>query len=196
MTVPAAIPEGLDVRRAATRTALLGIVFAVLVLFSYFLLRQNPGLGASDEELLAFYTSSDRRYVLIAGLYVMPFAGIAFLWFIVLLRMWISTAASRVDQLFSNAQLVSGIVFLALYLASAAVVSVLAATAEFTDYTIDPSTAREYTQLGWAITVVFAMRMAGVFVLTTSALGRRHGFPPRWFVVVSVWVRMPWVLIL
>ena len=29
------------------------------------------------------------------------------------------------------------------------------------------------------------MRMAAVFIMTTSALGRRHGFIPTWFVAVG-----------
>jgi hypothetical protein len=50
---------------------------------------------------------------------------------------------------------------------------------------IDPVTARQFTDLGWALVAVFAMRMGAVFVITTSALGRRHGFLPAWFVIVG-----------
>jgi hypothetical protein len=50
----------------------------------------------------------------------MPFAAIAFMRFAVMLRMWISRPADRVDRLFSNVQLVSGIVFLGLFSTSAA----------------------------------------------------------------------------
>jgi hypothetical protein len=53
--------------------------------------------------------------VVLVGLYLMPFAGIAFLWFIVALRMWITHSASRENVLLSNIQLVSGIVFIALF---------------------------------------------------------------------------------
>lgn len=179
------IPEGLNVRRTASLTAWLAIAYALLVMASYALLTQIPGPSATDEEYLSFYASGDRRLAIVAGLYLMPFAGIAFLWFVVVLRMWISKTASRVDELFSNVQLVSGIVFIALFFASAAAISVLAASAEFSNVSVEPATARQFTQLGWALVLVFAMRMAGIFVLTTSTLGRRHGFLPRWFVVIG-----------
>lgn len=178
-------PEGIDVRRAATRTALLGIAFAILVLASYLILTRAPGIEASNEEYMEFYSSSDRRWAIVAGLYLMPFAGIAFLWFVVLLRMWISKSATRVDELFSNVQLVSGIIYLALFFASAASISVLAASAEFSSASIDPETARSFTHLGWGLVLVFSMRMAAIFVITTSSLARRHGFLPTWFVVLG-----------
>jgi len=50
---------------------------------------------------------------------------------------------------------------------------------------VDPATARQFTQLGWALVLVFAMRMAAIFVFTTTALGRRHRFLPRWFILVG-----------
>ena len=178
-------PEGLNVRRAARLTGWLAIGYALLVLASYALLAQIPDPAATTEEYLSFYTSGDRRLAIVAGLYLMPFAGIAFLWFVVVLRMWITKTASRVDELFSNVQLVSGIVFIALFFASAASISVLAASAEFANVSVDPAAARQFTQLGWVLVLVFAMRMAGIFVLTTSTLGRRHGFLPRWFVVIG-----------
>jgi hypothetical protein len=180
-----AIPQELKVRRAATLAAWLGIAHALLVLVSYAMLSLAPAPSASDEEFASFYTSGDRGWVIVAGLYLMPFAGIAFLWFVVMLRMWISRFAGRVDALLSNVQLVSGIVFLGLFFAGAAALSALAASAEFSTVPADPATARQFTQLGWALLLVFAMRMAAIFIFTTSALGRRHRFLPRWFVIVG-----------
>lgn len=179
------IPPGLNRRRAASFAAWLGIGHALLVLTSYAMLSFAPSPEAGDDEFVVFYSSSDRWLVVVAGLYLMPFAGIAFLWFVVILRMWISKLASRVDELLSNVQLVSGIVFLALFFVSAAAVSVLAASAQFSSAAVDPATARQFTQLGWALVLVFAMRMAAIFVFTTTALGRRHRFLPRWFILVG-----------
>jgi hypothetical protein len=183
----ASVPEDLNVRRAASRTAALAIVHALLVCASYFLLLQAPGASASDEEFVDFYGSSaDRRLLVVAGFYLMPFAGIAFMWFIVALRVWIRGAAlGVVDEMYSGGQLVSGIVFLALFFTAAAAVSVLAVSAESSEMNVDPAMARQFTDLGWALVSVFAMRMGAVFVITTSALGRRHGFLPGWFVIVG-----------
>ena len=105
-------------RRAAILTARLGIAQAILTLAAYWLLAQAPGIGVSDEEILEFYNSDQRWAGIVAGLYLMPFAGIAFLWFVVALRMWIQ-ASSREDALLSNVQLVSAIVFIGLFFAAA-----------------------------------------------------------------------------
>jgi hypothetical protein len=76
-------------------TAALGAVHAVLLLLSYWLLSRLPESHADDAEIISFYGSRDSRLTVFVGLYLMPFAGIAFLWFIVALRMWIAHSASR-----------------------------------------------------------------------------------------------------
>lgn len=167
-------------------TAWVGIAHAALVTVSYFLLRLAPGPRASDDEFIAFFGSGDRWIVILVGLYLMPFAGIAFLWFAVALRMWISRSTSKVDALFSNLQLTSGIVFLAMFFSAAAASSVLAASIQFSDVPVDPQTARQFTQLASTLWLVFAMRMAAVFVFTTSSIGWRHRILPRWFVAGGV----------
>jgi len=178
--------DGLNAHKAATRTALLAIAHALLVAAAFALLMQAPQPSASNAEFADFYSSSDsRRLVIIATLYLLPFAGIAFLWFIVALRMWIGRSAARKDELLSSGQLVSGILFLGLFFAGAATTSVVAVGAEYSFSGVESSTAQYFAQLGWALFVVFAMRMAAVFIMTTSALGRRHGFIPTWFVAVG-----------
>src|SRR4051794_26539947 len=104
-----------SLRRAGNITIIVGIVHAVLLLLSYWLLTTVPGARASDAEITAFYNSEDRRRLILVGLYVMPFAGMAFVWFIVSLRMWIAASIPHENVLLSNIQLVSGIVFIALF---------------------------------------------------------------------------------
>jgi hypothetical protein len=162
-------------------TACFGIAHAVLFLLAFWLMSDVPGAKASNEEIAEFYGSDDKRRVILVGLYIMPFAGIAFVWFIVALRMWISFSVRRENALLSNIQLVSGIIFVALFFAAAAASSVLAASVEFADSTIDPVVAREFPQYGNSLLFVFGMRMAAMFVFTTSNMGRASGFLPRWF---------------
>jgi hypothetical protein len=168
-------------RRAAILTARLGILQAVLTLAAYWLLSQAPDLDASDAEIVAFYSSDQRWMVIAGGLYLMPFAGIAFLWFVVALRMWIKES-SREDALLSNVQLVSAIVFIGLFFAGAAAQSVLAVSIESMSSDLEVSMARQFPQYGSALLLVFAMRMAAVFVFTTSTIGRKHRILPGWFV--------------
>jgi hypothetical protein len=109
------------------------------------------------------------------------FAGIAFIWFVVAPRMWVDGTARRVNILLSNIQLVSGIVYVALFFAAAASTSVLAASVEFSDGDIDPIVAQQFPQFGNTLVLVFALRMAAMFVLTTSTIGRTSRVVPPWF---------------
>ena len=82
--------------------------------------------------------SGDGSLPVAVGLYLLPFAGIAFLWFIVALRMWAAASTQRLNNLQSNLQLISGIVFVALFFVGAAATSVLASSVQFADGPIDP----------------------------------------------------------
>ena len=184
---PRDTPEerGRSLRRAASLTAIVGIAFSVLFTVSFVALSRVPGSSATDEELNDYYLTDERTLPVAIGLYVLPFAGIAFLWFIVALRMWAAASVRRVNNLQSNIQLISGIVFVAMIFVGAAATSVLAVSAHYADGAIDPVTARQFPIFGQTIIVFFAMRMAAMFVFTTSALARSSRILPRWFTWVG-----------
>lgn len=169
-------------RRAALITAWLGISQALLLIASVWLMSALPGPTASDTEIAEFYASDKTRLILALGLYLMPFAGIAFLWFAVALRMWVARSNVRQDTLLSNVQLVSAIVFICLFLAGSAASTVLGITVELTEAPFDTSAARQFPLFGSALLLVFAMRMAAMFVFTTSGIARNHELFPRWFI--------------
>ena len=173
-------------RHAALLTVAVGVAHALLFLLSYWLSTSSPGALASDEELVAFYESGSRRQMILVGLYVMPFAGIAFLWFSVALRAWIRASSSRENELFSGVQLVSGILYVGLFFAAAAASSVMAVSVEFSHSPVDPLVARQFPQYGATLIMVFAMRMAAMFVFTTSRIGRSTGVLPRWFTYLGL----------
>ena len=172
-------------RRAAILTARLGIVQAILMLVSVWLLAYLPQPTSSDAALVAFYESADRRLVVLVGLYLMPFSAIAFLWFAVALRMWAERSTAKLDVLLSNVQLCSAIVFISLLLAGAAASTVPAITMELSTAPFDPTTARQFPQFGSSLLVVLSMRLAAMFVFTTSNITRRHGLLPRWFALTG-----------
>ena len=178
-------PHGHSLRHAAYLSAGVGVVYSVLFLVSYFLVSSQPGARTSDAELVAFYQSAAPRRLIIVGLYLMPFAGIAFVWFIVALRMWISGTSRREDILLSNVQLVSGILFVALFFAGAAAAAASAASAEFSSAAVDAAVARQLPALSNTLIFVFSMRMAAMFVFATSNIGRTTGVLPGWFVVIG-----------
>lgn len=183
--VTAAEVAGPQLRRAAILTSRLGIVQAILLVVSVWLSTFVPDATAHDAELIAFYESDDRRLAVIVGLYLMPFSAIAFLWFAVALRMWAQRSTDKIDALLSNVQLFSAIVFISLLLAGAAASTVPAITVEFGTAPFDPATAREFPQFGSALLVVLSMRMAAMFVFTTSNITRRHELLPRWFALTG-----------
>lgn len=174
-------------RRAAGRTGWLAIVHALLLIVAYVLLAPAPNPNSDDAAYAQYYgSSSSHTAIVIAGFYILPFAGIAFMWFIIALRIWIRRASDGLrDEFYSTGQLVSGVVYLTLLLVAAASISVLALDVKTDDAGLSPEVARQFTEMGWTLAVVFAMRMAAVFVVTTAMLGRRHGFLPKWFTIAS-----------
>jgi hypothetical protein len=176
--------HGRSLRRAAVLTAVVGLVFSILFTISFVLMLAVPSGRATDEEIVAYYSSGERVLPAAIGLYVLPFAGIAFLWFIVTLRLWAAASTKRLNNLQSNIQLISGIVFVALFFVGATI-SVVASTVEFADGEVDPAAARQFPIFGSSVILFFAMRMAAMFVFTTSALGRSARILPRWFALAG-----------
>lgn len=171
-----------SLRQATIMTACLGLAHAILFLLSHWLASSAPGAQATDAEIANFYASDDRRRLNLAGLYIMPFAGVAFIWFIVCVRMWVGFHRPREDALYSNVQLVCGILYVGLFFAAGAAGSAVGASVEFVDAPVDPSVARQFPQFGNALLFVFAMRMAAMFVITASTILRRANAAPTWFV--------------
>jgi hypothetical protein len=174
---------GRSLRQAGYLTAGMGMVHAALFLVSFWIVRSIPKPSAADADLIAFYGGGgDRRRVLAVGLYLMPFAAIAFVWFSIALRMWVGSYGRPEHALFSNVQLVSGIIFIALLLEAAAAYSIDAAVVEFSNGSLNPALARQFPQLGKVLVLVLAMRMAAMFVIATSSIGRHARVLPAWFI--------------
>ena len=165
----------------------VGCLHALLFVLAYMLLSSTPRASAPDEELVAFYEGGRQHRMVLVGLYVMPFAGIAFLWFSTTLRVWIrADEQPPMVNLLSGLQLVSGILYVALFFAAAAALSITAVSVEFSRAPVDPVVARQFPLYGGTLMIAFAMRMAAMFVFTTSRLGRMAGVMPRWFAHIGL----------
>jgi hypothetical protein len=163
---------GLRTIRAA---GVAGLIFAGLLTVSLVLFRSSPAVG---DETGARVTISEGWEL---ALYIVPFAGIAFLWFLAVLRRRIGR---REDQFFSTVFLGSGLLFIAMLFAADATASAVVAVAR----TGVPTTDAAYVfgrALAAALFYVFAVKMAAVFMLVSSNIGRRTGFLPRWFVGIG-----------
>ncbi|MEU8748968.1 hypothetical protein AB0C88_00650 [Streptomyces chartreusis] len=160
-------------RRLATPWAagLAGVVFAVLMAVAIVLVRVALPQGVEGSEVSI---DAGQRDAVRTALELLPFAGIAFLWFMGALR---EQAGRAEDRFVSTVFLGSGLLFVAtLFGAAAAAGTVLAETQQGSPF------GRDYA---YALLTTYAMRMAAVFVITTSTIGRRLGVLPRPLVVLG-----------
>jgi hypothetical protein len=173
-------------RRHATRlTSLLGIAFAVLFLAALALLTRTPSARSTDQELMTFYASGEQRWILISGLYVLPVAAVAFLWFIAALRQWVEMSSRTIDRLQATVQMLSGVGFITLAFAAAGAATIVASSVDLANLPVDPTVARQFPLYSRTLLIIFGMRMAAIFVTTTAKLGHEAQLFPRWFVFGS-----------
>lgn len=176
MTDPDVDPV-LLLRRAATLTGGSGIVFAVLAMISFLAVPRD------DQAYLASFLQDKDSATQFAALYVFPFAGIAFIWFIVSLRMWIpARTPKRVNALLSNVQLVSGVVFLVLFFSAAAALSVSSVVVGNVDGEVFTLSSIAFPQYGNALFFIFASRMGAMFVFSTTSIAKQTEIFPIWFI--------------
>jgi hypothetical protein len=160
-------------------------VFALLFALGYFMLEDVPGANASADELNEYYATGERTPVVIAALYVVPFAGIAFMWFLAALRQRVLSVSLREDLLFGTVQLLSGVLFVGMTFVSAAARAAPALAVEIGGADI-PEGGRELLIFGEAALMVYAFRCAGVFMIATTVRAVRAGVVPPWFRIVSI----------
>ena len=166
--------------RTPRAAAVAGIVFSLLLITALTLLRLS--IPASPAVPGMWLTDSGRRAAVAVALNLVPFAGIAFLWFIGVLR---DRIGEREDRFFATVFLGSGLLFIAMLFVGAAVAGAIIAD-------VAPPTlpGRDALTLGRNITTsllnVYSMRMAAVFTLTTVNIARRTQFVSRWLTLAGL----------
>ena len=155
--------------------AIAGIAFSLLLLLILWLLRTS--IPADPLEPGA-WLATDTRAVTVA-LNLVPFAGVAFLWFIGVLR---DRLAQLEDRFFATVFFGSGLLFLAMLFAAAAVIGavVLVASISAPDELMNSATFRFARAASYIIMNVYALKMAAVFMISTSTVVIRTGIAPRW----------------
>ena len=156
--------------------AVAGIVFAALFGTSTVLLRLSvpPVSGDAGEWL-----DANRSRVNLA-LWLIPFAGIAFLWFIGVVR---DRLGVREDRFFASVMIGSGLLYLAMLFAATALAAALIGAYEAAPERMVASGFYEFARDAiYALSNTFAVRMAGVFMLSTGTIWWRSGAVPRWVV--------------
>jgi hypothetical protein len=154
--------------------AIAGILFAVLLIISLVLLR----LSVQSDLLASGVWLRTRSNTVALALNLVPFAGIAFLWFIGVLR---DRLGEFEDRFFATVFLGSGLLFLAMLFASAAVAGgIIIAYAAKPEWLLNSATFTFARAVSYEIMNLYAVKMAGVFMISTSTLAIRTGFAPRW----------------
>jgi hypothetical protein len=166
--------------------AVRGTLFVLLFLLGSWFISTGAAVTQGKSALLKFYESDQNRLLVIFGLYLIPFAGIAFLWFMASLHEWMIQRAGRQDRLMSSMQLGSAIIFVALSFCSAAAGASIAISLQYLGTPIPgPQTASQLPGLGYTLFFVYALRAAGLFTLVTSRFAQSMRVFPRWLSIVG-----------
>ena len=170
---PVNLPRQLKTPRAA---AIAGILFAMLAGTAQVLIRLSiPGDATDSGAWLA-----GQGGTISLALSLVPFAGIAFLWFMGVVRDHLGRLE---DRLFSTVFVGSGLLYLGLSFVSAAVAGSLLAT-----YSTGPGRLVGNSVYAFGRMVVFeasntyALRMASVFMISLATIWLRTATMPRWLV--------------
>lgn len=173
---PALMRQRMKTPRAA---AIAGIIFSSLFIVSLLLvwisIPANP-LGPATQVINHLKTIS-------FSLNLMPFAGIAFLWFVAVVR---DRLGELEDRFFATVFLGSGLLFIAMVFSAAAIAGGLLTVLGHGSEDLIQSGAYALARAEVAtIMHIYAMKMAGVFMITTSTISLRTRVYPRWMAVLG-----------
>ena len=180
------IAEATRQLRAPWAASVAGLLFAVLFTAGLVLMRSQAMFVADDAELARLFAAGEDLPALIGGLYLAPFAGIMFLWFIAVIR---DQLGEREDRFFATVFFGSGLLFVALLFVAAAVESAAIVGVRYLGQA--PPTAALVAvlrALSYALLFAFGTRAAAVFLVSAATIGVRSGVFPRWFAATGYFV--------
>jgi hypothetical protein len=164
----------------------------VLYIASLVLIRMT--IPADPTEPGVWLTDPAARGWVGIALNLVPFAGIAFLWFMAVLRNHIGLLE---DKFFATVFLGSGLLFVAMLFAAVAVSRGLLDTFGSAGELPEQSeTYRVGRGMAHALMNTFGMRMAAVFMLVTSTIGLRTSALARWVSFVGFALGLALLLII
>jgi hypothetical protein len=160
--------------RTPRAAAIAGIIFSLLLITVQVLIRisipANP-LGPAADVVNHSRTIS-------FALHLLPFAGIAFLWFIAVLR---DRLGDLEDRFFATVFLGSGLLFVAMTFVTAVIaggiIKVLGSGSD--DLVRSGAYALGRVEISEAMQI-YAMKMAAVFMISTSTISLQTRTVPRW----------------
>jgi hypothetical protein len=174
------VVEAAEIRLRTPRSAAAaGIVFSVLLGTSYVLIRLSIPADPSDPSLWL----ETRRGTVTFALALIPFAGIAFLWFIGVIR---DRIGDLEDRFFSTVFFGSGLLFLAMTFVAAAIGGGMLST-----YAIEPTDMVDSGLYSFSrntmyrIANFYAIKMASVFMISLGTIWMRTRTMPRVLAIIT-----------
>ncbi|MCA9990931.1 MAG: hypothetical protein H6666_18085 [Ardenticatenaceae bacterium] len=170
--------------------ALAGILFALLFATSLTLLRISIPAGLSTDTT---WLTTDRNYITFA-LGLTPFAGITYLWFIGVVR---DRLGEYEDRFIASVFYGSSLLFLAMVFVSMAIMGSMVAA-----YRLNPEIEAngQVIYFGRALIIqlnnVYAVRMAGVTMMSLATIWLRTGLGPRWLTFLSFALALAMLLVI
>lgn len=165
--------------RTPRAAAIAGILFALLFGTSWLLIR----LALPAETLEPSAWLEQRAKNLSLAMSTIPFAGIAFLWFMGVVR---DRMGRQEDQFFSTLFFGSGYLYLGMTFASAAMIGgALVLYASDLDLLTGSGVFSLALIVSNRLNTVYAMRMAGAFMFVLGTIWVRTGVMPRWLALVT-----------
>jgi hypothetical protein len=165
--------------RAPRAAAAAGILFCVFLITSQLLIWMSVPPDARQPAVE--FISHSR--VLSVALNLRPFAGIAFLWFIAVIR---NRVGEQEDRFFSTVFLGSGLLYIAMIFTSAALAGGLIRVLAIAPEVLEKSGAYVLSRAQVYQTMnVYGIRMAGVFMFSTGTILLRTAIVPRWIALLG-----------
>ena len=166
--------------RSPRAAAIAGIIYALLMtagmVLTYNITREVPP-DITKDWLEAWSNTASVAVTLV------PFAGIAFLWFTGVVR---DRLGDHEDQLFATIFLSSGIVTVVLFFVWAAIFAALMTTTSLAAVGLADDDVYVF---GFAlmnrIVGDYALRMAGVYMMAIGTIWTRSGIMPRWLTIIT-----------
>jgi hypothetical protein len=161
--------------RSPRSAAVAGIVFSLLLAASMFLMSDISYATLMDSGAEVLETNAES---ITWSIRLIPFAGIAFLWFTGVIR---DRLGDQEDRFFATIFLGSGILFVALLFVGVAVIGALLTSYTLVaDLSVDSDIFVFGASLANQLLTNFTLRMAGVYMLSIATLWTRARVMPRW----------------
>jgi hypothetical protein len=165
--------------RTPRAAAVAGILFSLLLFTTFALMRLSVPGDPFDQ---GAWLGGSLKYVAVA-MNLVPFAGVAFLWFIGVLR---DRLGAQEDQFFATVFLGSGLLLLTMLFAAAAVFGAIIIAFHAAPEALASSATFHFARgLAYGMINIYLVKTASVFMITTSTIALYTHLTARWLAIAG-----------